>query len=261
MKYRIVAFDLDDTLAVTKSPVADSMAKLLSALLDQTEVCVISGGQVTQFTKQVVERLPEGADLSRLHLMPTCGSRYLRWSADAGWADVYFDRLTTEERDAAVAALEEGLEVLGLASPQTWGPVIEDRGGQVTLSALGQQAPAEEKYRWDPTGEKKEKLRAYAQARLPQLEVRSGGSTSVDITRRGIDKAYGMRRLMELTGVSLEEVLFIGDRLDVGGNDRPVLDMGIECRAVHGPADTEVVIGQLLDSGLSDHAVGGGERV
>jgi hypothetical protein len=40
-----------------------------------------------------------------------------------------------------------------------------------------------------------------------------------------------------------------------------VLDMGIECRAVHGPADTEVVIGQLLDSGLSDHAVGGGERV
>lgn len=249
MKYRIIAFDLDDTLAVTKTPISDSMAQLLSGLLDRFEVCAIGGGQLSQFTTQVVNRLPEGADLSRLHLMPTCGSRYVRWSADVGWADVYFDKLTAAERDAAIIALEGALDVLNLAAPRTWGPVIEDRGGQVTLSALGQEAPAGEKYKWDPTGEKKERLRAVAQAVLPHLEVRSGGSTSVDVTRRGIDKAYGMRRLMEVTGVQLKEILFVGDRLDVGGNDRPVLDMGIQCRAVHGPADTEAVIEELLSQG------------
>jgi phosphomannomutase len=249
MKYRIIAFDLDDTLAVAKMPISDSMAQLLSGLLDRFEVCVIGGGQLSQFTTQVVDRLPEGADLSRLHLMPTCGSRYVRWSADAGWADVYFDKLTPAERDAAIIALEGALDVLNLAAPRTWGPVIEDRGGQVTLSVLGQEAPAGEKHKWDPTGEKKERLRAVAQAVLPHLEVRSGGSTSVDVTRGGIDKAYGMRRLMEVTGVRPKEILFVADRLDVGGNDRPVLDMGIQCRAVHGPDDTEVVIEELLSKG------------
>lgn len=246
MPYRLAAFDLDDTLAVTKSPISPPMAALLTELLTRFEVCIISGGQLGQFTGQVVDRLPEQADLDRLHLMPTCGSRYLRHSAGAGWADVYFDKLSSAERDAAIAVLTEAVEACGLTPRQTWGPQVEDRGGQVTLSVLGQSAPPEVKYAWDPTGERKERLRAYAAERLLGLEARSGGSTSVDVTRQGIDKAYGMRRLLEATGVDKTEVLFVGDRLDVGGNDRPVLDMGIDCRAVGGPSDTEAVIAELL---------------
>ncbi len=246
MDHRLIAFDLDDTLAVTKSPVSDSMSQLLGRLLDASPVCIISGGQLDQFTRQVVDRLPGRADLSRLHLMPTCGSRYLPHRDDEGWVDVYLDKLDPADRDAASAVLTEAVEALGLTPTTTWGPQVEDRGGQVTLSVLGQAAPAAEKYRWDPTGSKKESLRAYAAERLPNLEVRSGGSTSIDITRHGIDKAYGMRRLMEETGLAQEDILFVGDRLDVGGNDRPVLDMGIECRAVEGPAETELIITELL---------------
>ncbi|GAA1430934.1 HAD-IIB family hydrolase [Microlunatus lacustris] len=249
MTYRIIAFDLDDTLAVTKSPISPSMAELLADLVHRYEVCIISGGQLGQFTRQVVDRLPDRVDLGRLHLMPTCGSRYLRHTSTTGWVDVYFDRLSPAERDEAVAVLTEAVEVLGLTPAQTWGPQVEDRGGQVTLSVLGQAAPAEHKYAWDPTGERKEQLRAHAAARLPGLEVRSGGSTSVDVTRHGIDKAYGIRRLLEATGADRSEVLFVGDRLDVGGNDRPVLEMGIDCRAVEGPAETEAVIVELLSTG------------
>lgn len=248
MTYRIAAFDLDDTLAVTKSPISDSMAGLLARLLSRYEVCIISGGQLGQFTRQVVDRLPGSADLARLHLMPTCGSRYLRYTPEVGWLDVYFDKLAPAERDAAVAVLSQAVGVLGLTPEQTWGPQVEDRGGQVTLSVLGQSAPAEHKYAWDPTGERKERLRAYAAERLPGLEVRSGGSTSVDVTRHGIDKAYGMRRLLQATGCEKAQVLFVGDRLDVGGNDRPVLEMGIDCRPVEGPAETEIVISDLLRS-------------
>jgi phosphomannomutase len=246
MTYRIAAFDLDDTLAVTKSPISSSMAHLLARLLERFEVCIISGGQLAQFTRQVVDRLPSRTELGQLHLMPTCGSRYLRHVEEGGWVDVYFDKLDPLERDEAVAVLTEAVSVVGLTPEQTWGPQVEDRGGQVTLSVLGQSAPPQVKYAWDPTGERKEQLRAYAAARLPGLEVRSGGSTSVDVTRRGIDKAYGMRRLLEATGVDQSEVLFVGDRLDVGGNDRPVLEMGIDCRAVDGPGETEIVISELL---------------
>lgn len=251
MSYRIAAFDLDDTLAVTKSPISPSMAQLLAQLLERFEVCIISGGQLAQFTRQVVDRLPGRADLDRLHLMPTCGSRYLRHTGEGGWFDVYFDKLDPAERDDTVAVLTEAVRALGLTPEQTWGPQVEDRGGQVTLSVLGQSAPPQAKYAWDPTGERKEQLRAYAAARLPGLEVRSGGSTSVDVTRHGIDKAYGMRRLLETTGVDQSEVLFVGDRLDVGGNDRPVLEMGVDCRSVEGPDDTEVVIAELLSMAWS----------
>lgn len=248
MTYRIAAFDLDDTLAETKSPIADSMGSLLADLLERFDVCIISGGHLDQFTRQVVARLPDRADVNRLHLMPTCGSRYLRHTAKGGWSDVYFDKLDADERDLAVAVLNEAVDALGLTPEQTWGPQVEDRGGQVTLSVLGQSAPAEHKYEWDSTGARKERLRSYVAARLPNLEVRSGGSTSIDVTRHGIDKAYGMMRLLEATGVTKREVFFVGDRLDVGGNDRAVFDMGIECRAVTGPADTEIVIAELLSS-------------
>src|SRR5699024_941401 len=135
---------------------------------------------------------------------------------------------------------------LGLWAEHTWGPILEDRGSQITFSALGQAAPLAEKKAWDPTGARKESLRAAVAELLPGLEVRSGGSTSVDITRKGVDKAYGMTRLAEQTGVPLDDMLFIGDRLDEGGNDYPVKALGVECEAVTGWEETVVLVRELV---------------
>ena len=76
--------------------------------------------------------------------------------------------------------------------------------------------------------------------------MRSGGSTSVDITRKGIDKAYGMNRLAELTGIPLADMLFVGDRLDEGGNDYPVKALGVPTRAVEGWQDTATFVEGFL---------------
>jgi len=251
---RMTAFDLDDTLAPSKQALPDQVRDALLKLLTVSDVCVISGGQIGQFKKQVVDRL--GADLpqplaDRLHLMPTCGTQYWRIvAADSDHPDrlkrVYAEDLTADEKAAAVAAVEEEAKKLGLWADKTWGAAIEDRGSQITFSALGQEAPLDAKKAWDPTNEKKAAIREAVQRRLPALEVRSGGSTSVDITRRGIDKAYGMRRLAELTGVPYAETLFIGDRLDPDGNDYPVKAMGVPTFAVEGWEDTVVEIGRIV---------------
>lgn len=248
---RLIAFDLDDTLAPSKSPVDPRMLAVFGRLLERTSVAVISGGNFEQFEAQLVARLDafagvDEAALARLHLLPTCGTRYER-RTDGRWQTVYREHLTPDERDAALAALREEAERLGLWEAEPWGEILEDRGSQVTFSALGQRAPVAVKQVWDPDGAKKNALRAAVAARLPDLEVRSGGSTSVDITRRGIDKAYGMRKLAEHTGVPLEDMLFVGDRLDPDGNDYPVLALGVECRAVEGWEDTAVFLEQLLD--------------
>ncbi|GLK17382.1 HAD-IIB family hydrolase [Herbiconiux flava] len=244
---RLVAFDLDDTLAPSKAPLNPRMAELLVELLDVVPVCVISGGQFGQFESQLVANLPASAGdkLARLHLMPTCGTQYYRYEND-GWTQVYAENLTDEQKAEAQAALEAEAKRLGLWETETFGPVLEDRGSQITFSALGQAAPVDIKSAWDPDGAKKELLRAAVAERLPELEVRSGGSTSVDITRKGIDKAYGMNRLAELTGIAQDDMLFVGDRLDEGGNDYPVKAMGIDTVAVHNWHDTATFIEGFL---------------
>jgi len=244
---RLVAFDLDDTLAPSKSPVEPRMAELLVRLLRAVPVAVISGGAFPQFRMQVVDRLGEASseELSRLHLLPTCGTQYYTYDGGA-WQQVYSETLSDDEAAAALAAVEEQARTLGLWEAETWGPILENRGSQITFSALGQSAPVDAKAAWDPTGAKKESLRAAVAALLPDLEVRSGGSTSVDITRKGIDKAYGMNKLVDVTGIPAGDMLFVGDRLDEGGNDFPVIAVGVQTHAVEGWQYTATFLEALI---------------
>jgi len=244
---RLVAFDLDDTLAPSKTAIDPRIGELLIALAERVEVAIISGGQLAQFRTQVVERLPAASAelLSHVHLLPTCGTQYYLLTP-AGIETVYAHSLTEDEKSRAVAAVEEEAKRLGLWASETWGDILEDRGSQITFSALGQKAPLDAKKAWDPTGEKKNTLREAVAARIPDLEVRSGGSTSIDITHRGIDKAYGMNQLADATGIPLDDMLFIGDRLDPDGNDYPVLAMGVECHAVEGWEDTAEYLEALI---------------
>ena len=237
MTYALAIFDLDDTLAPSKSKVDPTIVDLLVALTRVAEVAVISGGRFEQFDTQLLSSIDDDDALAHVHVLPTCGTRYLV-HGPAGWTEVYNEPLTDDEQAHAAAVLEEGARALGLWEPDTWGDRIELRGSQVTFSALGQQAPVDAKKAWDPDGSRKESLRAYAAERLPDLEVRSGGSTSVDITRAGIDKAYGVRKLLDRLHLAPERAVFFGDRLDEGGNDYPVIATGVPCVAVTGWEDT-----------------------
>lgn len=249
MKRKVIAFDLDDTLAVTKSPISDRMGELLVEILENYDICVISGGKFEQFKIQVVDRLEAPAHLlNKMHLMPTCGTRYYRYDElEDKWALQYAEDLTADEKKQIVEALETSAKEVGLWEEKPYGEIIEDRGSQVTYSALGQQAPAEKKYEWaEKNAEAKQKLRTLVAEKLPNLEVRLGGTTSVDVTRIGIDKAYGMEKLTQALEIGKEDILFIGDKLQEGGNDYPVKAMGIDTIEVDGWEDTALVLEGIL---------------
>ncbi|WP_406038344.1 HAD-IIB family hydrolase [Micromonospora sp. NBC_00898] len=244
---RVVAFDLDDTLAVSKSRIDRRMAELLGHLLNEVEVLIISGGRFEQFESQVLAHLELTEEQrGRLHLMPTCGTRYYRWQ-DLAWRQVYAEDLSAADKARVIEVLTESAKALDLWEAKTWGDVIEDRGSQITFSALGQSAPPDEKYGWDPDGGKKKRLRDAVAEKLPDLEVRGGGSTSIDVTRKGVDKAYGMRKLLECLDLKTDNVLFVGDRLDDGGNDYPVKAMGIQCVPVTRWQETADYVEALVD--------------
>jgi hypothetical protein len=242
-----VVFDLDDTLAPSKSSMDPTMSDALARLLERVEVCIISGGRFEQFEAQALSTFDASPGaLRRLHLMPTCGTRYYRWEG-RGWELQYAEDLTADEKSRSIATLEAGARELGLWAPGQWGDIIEDRGSQITFSALGQQAPVEAKMAWDPGGSKKRALGAYASERLPDLEVRGGGSTSIDITRKGIDKAYGVGKLLVRLDAAAGDLLFIGDRLDDAGNDYPVYAMGVPSVSVDDWHETLKVVNELVD--------------
>jgi phosphomannomutase len=249
MKRRVIAFDLDNTLADSKSPITEHMADLLNGLLKRFQVCVISGGKFAQFESQLLDHLKATPHaLTALHIMPTCGTRYYRFDvATEAWQQVYAEDLPADKKAMIVAALNKGADALGFRETKLWGEQIEDRGSQVTFSALGQEAPVANKEAWDPDGAKKRKLRDYVAKEIPEFEVRVGGSTSIDVTKHGIDKAYGMKKLIALLGVAKEELIFVGDRLDEGGNDYPVKAMGVDCLQVSGWKDTALVIKTILE--------------
>lgn len=245
MSKKLIAFDLDDTLAITKSPMNDRMGELLIKLLEKYEVCIISGGKYGQFKTQVLEKLAtDHLHLRKLHLMPTCGTRYYRYDEiEDKWKLQYAEDLTDKQKKHVTDVLEKVAKELGVWRDKTWGPIIEDRGSQITYSALGQLAPPEEKYKWaEENSELKKEFRNRVASQTPELEVRLGGSTSIDITRPGIDKAYGMNKLMTEMQISRDDVLFIGDRLEEGGNDYPVKAMGIDTIAVEKWQETALII-------------------
>ncbi len=239
-----VVFDLDGTLALSKQAIDPDMAGLLSGLLGVCAVCIISGGDWPQFQSQIVNRLPEGTRLDRLHLMPTTGAKYYQFHG--GWKEVYAEALSDEQRKRIHAALNSAIAETELKPEMIWGEQTEDRGTQITFSALGQQAPGDAKSAWDPDQKKRQALKAILDKSLGDLSVRIGGSTSIDITQQGVDKAYGLRHLSDRTGVALGDMMFVGDALYPGGNDAPARDAGVATVAVKTVDDTKAMIDGLI---------------
>jgi hypothetical protein len=97
---------------------------------------------------------------------------------------------------------------------------------QITFSALGQQAPLDEKKKWDPDFAKRRQMKAFLDHLIPEFSVRLGGTTSIDVTKQGIDKGYGIRKLRGILGVAVSEMIFVGDALFPAGNDYPAKQAG-----------------------------------
>ncbi len=246
---KILGFDLDDTLAVTKSPLPDEMAEILGKVLEKYEICIISGADFEQINKQVISRLKvKNHLLNCVHVMPTCGARYYKYDESSEtWNMQYAKDLSQSEIEEISRVVEEEAKNAGIWPENPYGDVIENRGGQVTFAGLGTKAPAEEKYKWTNTfSAERELMRSKLAERLPGLEVRLGGTTSIDITKVGIDKAFGINQLIDVLDISKEEIVYFGDKMQEGGNDYPVRAMGVDCVEVDGWKTTKYALLGLL---------------
>jgi HAD superfamily hydrolase (TIGR01484 family) len=240
----LIAFDLDGTLAPSKSAIDVEMSALLVKLMGVVKVAIISGGALHQFKEQVLAHLPQDGRLDNLSILPTCGTRFYQYRD--GWDQLYADDLSKQQQQQIIAALKEAVASSGFQAATTWGDSIENRESQITYSALGQEAPLKAKEPWDPDFTKRKAIKALLEVSLPNFSIRLGGSTSIDITKPGIDKAYGIGKLHDILGVEIRDILYIGDALFPGGNDYPARGTGAVCIQVRDPEETKHVIETIL---------------
>lgn len=241
---KLIVFDLDGTLAESKSSLDAEMSALLRDLLGIVNVAVISGGDWPQFEKQILSNLPHDERLKNLSLLPTCGTKFYQYNGD--WEKIYSEDFNAVEKKKIIDSLRKALETDGFKIEKVWGEAIEDRGSQITYSALGQQAPIEEKIKWDSDFTKRKRIKTILDKSIPEFSVRLGGTTSIDITKPGIDKAYGIRKLRDTLGIAIDEMIFIGDAIFPGGNDYPAKEAGVVCIRVKDPEDSKLVIETIV---------------
>ena len=188
--------------------------------------------------------MPHDEHLKNLSLLPTCGTKFYQY--ESGWTQLYAEVFTDKEKEKIISSLKQAIELSDFVIEKTWGEQIEDRGSQITFSALGQQAPSEEKEKWDPDFTKRKKTKSFLEKLVPEFSVRLGGATSIDITKPGIDKGYGIRKLRDTLGIAIQEMIFIGDALFPGGNDYPAKDAGVVSIQVRDPEESKRVIEAIL---------------
>ena len=245
-KPKLVAFDLDGTLAESKQRVTPQIGELLSKLLAVMPVAVLSGGSWRQFESQLLPALPEQTHKERLYLMPVSAAQCYVFEHDI-WKTRYDNSFGTAEKSRILQALKEVLEEVKFEQPpRLYGEQIEDRGAQITWSANGQQAPLDVKVKWDPDRRKRLPIREALMRRVPDISVGVNATNSIDITHKGINKAYGIRKLIEFTQISISEMLYVGDALQEGGNDAVVKDTGIHTYEVIGPEETAQLIQTII---------------
>lgn len=250
---KIIAFDLDGTLAESKQVLGDDMAQVLCDLAFRKKVVIISGGSFKQFQKQFLPSFNtenKTTVYNNLILLPTSGSRCYEYDSSTNdWIMTYEEPMTFSSRANTINILNKFIESnnYGIGSVIPGDQVIEDRITQITMSALGQNAPLSDKMMWDPDQSKRKKIIEELSNQIPDVEINIGGTTSLDFLPKGFNKAKGLLRLLDRLNMHIENMVFVGDAIFPGGNDYSPYEAGIECVKISGPNETKELIKKWID--------------
>lgn len=241
---KIIIFDLDRTLAESKCALSKDMATALEKLLESHFVCIISGWDFPQFEKQVLSYMKNWVE--KLILAPTSWWKMYQFM-NGLWEKIYSLDFTDDEKKKIIETLDWAIDALQLRPKQIWGAILEDRWTQIACSFLWQSAPVEVKEVWDPNLEKRKKIQAYVKDSLSEFSVNIGGSSTIDVTRKWVDKWFWVSKLQEMYWFLIPDMLFIWDAIYPWWNDYPPYKIWVESIKTESPSMTYDLIQKIMD--------------
>ncbi len=250
---KLTIFDLDGTLTRSKCKMDDEMKSLILSLLRNYKVAIISGSKYEEVKKRFIDVLSDESVNENLYIMPTNGTILCHYE-NGNIKQFYEDAMTQSERKKIIEAVDIAIKETNYNKfiNKVFGKQIEDRRTQITFSALGQEAPIEIKKSWDEDYKKRSILKKKLDELLPEYEIRYGGTTSIDITRKGRDKSYGINQITSFLNIPKKQSLFVGDSMHDYGNDFPATKTGVLVKETHSVEETKRIIKDLLQNNLSN---------
>ncbi len=232
---RTLIADVDDTVCPSTQPLGHDLAREIARVVNGgCAFAFISGSSLDQISAQLTPFLGVPH-----HLLPVSGAQYVRVEYARGkpvFKEQYKVEFSIQEHQEILGALEALIAAYDIRPLTSKEDQLQDRGSQITLSILGRNAPDDKKRAADPDGKRRREWLFFLRERLgDKYSMRIGGTTSIDITPKGIDKAYGIRRFLEANGLKPSEALFFGDKLGPDGNDFPATQV-VDCIEVLDPA-------------------------
>lgn len=215
-------FDMDHTITPARQPIQPKMLELLTNLLQ--DIIIVSGSKVEQMNTQI-----PGLDCAKL-------GQNGNEAYDFDGQELWKNSLTDSEKEEVFAHITEIKALLPEEPNPEWTPV-EDRGGQITFSPIGNTAPVELKKTYDPDVSKRFEMLRQVPFESDTLVVKIGGSTSFDYFHRDSNKGTNVQKFIELKGWNKEDCIYYGDGLYPGGNDEAVIGI-IDTEAVSSDEDT-----------------------
>ncbi len=232
---KVIIADVDETLCESCQVITPEMADQVNTLLSRGySFAIISGTDVKELHRMV----SSGVNHEH-HILGNSGTNYVKVLGDKSMHPQYTHELAEEDKAELRNAFEKLIEYANLVSMTTKDDQILDRQSQMTLSVIGRNAPIEVKKALDPDGKKRMEWISFLKQHVDatKYHFKIGGTTSIDVTQKGLNKRVGIIKFAEHHGIKLHEILYFGDRMDPGGNDYEAAKI-VDCVAVKNTADT-----------------------
>ncbi len=229
---KVIIADMDNTLCESCRPISDEIAQEIDRIVGSGYIfAVISGSKPEHIYEQVARYLD-----ASIHLLGNSGTRCYFGNKN-GIKEIFSDNLSSASRIKIRKALEGLCKEFNLIPLTSKEDQIQDRGTQITFSVLGRNASHDLKEAYDTNAGKRKKFMEWLSPRLRDFEVRIGGTTSIDITKKGRDKGVCIKEFCKRNGVEARECLFFGDSIYAGGNDYSIKGF-IDYVSVKNPEET-----------------------
>lgn len=228
MVKEVIFADMDGTLCDSCRPFSKEMEDAIRKLQDKGYSFVIVSGSTPQNISEQTNIACDAVACSGACIGDTFGNVH------------YEFKLTNAEKQLIIHALHHLINKYKIFPQTNIDDQILDRQSEITFSALGRHADSKLKDEYDPAQVKRMTHVKFLRGYLSDaFEIRIGGTTSIDITRKGVDKGAGVLKWCELNDYSPEDCIYIGDALYKGGNDEAVLYVhGLETYPVKYVKDT-----------------------
>lgn len=239
---RILAFDVDDTLAVSGQPLTPEVCNILDELAN------LQGYQLAFITSrsyaELEKRVPQ--DILYQAYAFTCMGMEHWYKGDM----VYQHYFSWPE------GLQKTLQniVDTCPFPEKTGNHLVRRPSKGALSVVGEGQTSEQRaafIQWNKKSHFLQKATEALRQKFPELHIEAFGKTSIDFSDKRMSKAIVLEELRQFES---RAVVFFGDNMQDGGNDCELKDALLAenkhniCVWVHDPAQTKLMLEDILNA-------------